>query len=100
VNNSEKQRRKGLLRGVKDEERRRAEAQLPASKELLETLFDSVDRKLGENSCDDTLRFTLEFARANKLDEDRLSDWLNEYGGYCDCEVVANVPDSNPVFRK
>lgn len=98
VNGEERQRRKQLLRGVKDEERRRAKAALPASKEVLEALFDSVDEKLESDPCDHTLRFTIGFARANKLDENRLTKWLNEYGGYCDCEV-ANVRDSNPAFR-
>jgi len=47
VNNEEKQRRKQLLRGVREEERQRAEAQLPASKLVLQSLFDWVDEKLG-----------------------------------------------------
>jgi hypothetical protein len=84
---------------VKEQERRRAEAELPASKDVLQSLFDWLDEKLEADSCDDTLRFTLEFAKANKVDETRLSDWTKQYGGYCDCEVLANVPDSNPVFR-
>jgi hypothetical protein len=99
VDKAERERRKVLLRAVKSEELLRAEEELPAPKPILDSLFDWLDEKLGETSCDHTLRLTLEFARLKGLDEERLCDWTEKYGGYCDCEVLANVPDTNPVFR-
>jgi hypothetical protein len=59
---SERERRKQLRRAVKTEELLRAEQELPASKQVLEALFDHRDKKLGETECDDTPRLTLEFA--------------------------------------
>jgi hypothetical protein len=88
-----------LLRAIKSEDLIQAEKELPAPKPILDLLFDWLDLRLGDTECDDTLRLTLEFARQHKLDGKRLSDWTEKYGGYCDCEVLANVPDSNPVFR-
>ena len=99
MDNTERERRKQLLRAVKTEELLRAEQELPASKQVLESLFDYLDEKLGETECDDKLRLTLEFAKLNGLDENRLCAWTEKYGGCCDCEVLANVPDTNPVFR-
>jgi hypothetical protein len=97
--NAEHERRKALLRTTKTEELLHAEQELPAPKPVLESLFDWLDEKLGEADCDDTLRLTLEFAQSHALDEKRLRDWTEKYGGYCDCEVLGNVPDTNPVFR-
>ena len=64
---------------------------MPAPKPVLESLFDWLDQKLGEADCDDTLRLTLEFAQSHALDEKRLRDWTEKYGGYCDCEVLGNL---------
>ena len=97
--NAEHGRRKALLRAVKAEELLSAEKELPAPKLVLQSLFDWLDEKLGGAGCDDTLRLTLEFAQLHALDERRLRDWTEKYGGYCDCEVLGNVPDTNPVFR-
>jgi len=99
VDKAERERRKVLLRGAKSEELLRAEQELPAPKQILDSLFNWLDEKLGESACDDTLRLTLEFAQSKGLDEKHLCDWTEKYGGYCDCEVLANVPDTNPLFR-
>ena len=99
MHKAERERPKQLRRTVKSEELLRAEQELPASKPALEALFDWLDQKSGETDCDDTLHLTLEFAKLNGLDEQRLGVWTEKYGGYCDCEVLANVPDTNPVFR-
>ena len=100
MDKAERERRKTLLRAMKSEDLLRAEQELPATKQILESLFDYLDERLGETECDDTLRLTLEYAKLKGLDENRLCAWTEKYGGYCDCEVLGNVPDDNPVFRK
>jgi hypothetical protein len=99
VNKVERERRKVLLSAIKSEECLRAEEELPAPKSMLDLLFEWLDEKLRGAECDNTLRLTLEFAQLHRLDEKRLCSWTEKYGGYCDCEVLANVPDTNPVFR-
>lgn len=99
MRNTERQRRKHLVRAIKTEELLRAEQELPASKPVLESLFNWLDERLSGAECDDTLRLTLEFAKLNGLDGQCLCAWTEKYGGYCDCEVLGNVPDTNPVFR-
>ncbi|MBA3693585.1 MAG: DUF2695 domain-containing protein [Acidobacteria bacterium] len=48
---------------------------------------------MSENICKDKLSFTLEFIEKNNLPKDDLIDWLENNGGYCDCEVLANVEE-------
>ncbi len=95
---NEKQRRKIVRDQLRQAEKRKAEARLPAPKDQLSKLLEWVDDHL-EGGCDHTLSKTLEFISANGLDEAPTVQWLNEYGGFCDCEVVANVLDNCPAFH-
>ena len=63
---------------------------MPLSHDDLRALFDGLDAAL-EDGCDHTLRHTRELLRERGLDEERVLPWLAEYGGHCDCEVLANV---------
>ena len=89
----EKRRRREINQKLKREERARAEAALPLDKSTLQNLFDYVDRQLEVNGCDHTLRAAQEFIEQNGLPEEAIIDWLEKYGGYCDCEVIANVEE-------
>jgi len=71
---------------------------MPISKADLRDLFTLLDSTLFEQRgdkiwchCDHTLRHTREFLRSRSLPEEAIAEWLGEYGGYCDCEVAANV---------
>ena len=90
-----KKRGKELLKGVREQER--AVAELPAPLPVLKGLLDWLDANIDE--CDDTLRRTLEYIHQNNLDEAGIVEWLERYGRFCDCEVLANVEDSNPALR-
>jgi len=98
VNKEERKRRKELLRGIRIKERERATTQLPAPLPVLEGLFEWLEAH-SDTDCDGTLRLTLEYCRSNGLDEEKITEWTAEYGGYCDCEVLANVPGTNPAFN-
>ncbi|HEX6747948.1 MAG TPA: DUF2695 domain-containing protein [Longimicrobium sp.] len=63
---------------------------MPVSHGDLRGLFDALDEAL-EGGCDQTLRHTRAFLRSRGMDEARVLPWLAEYGGHCDCEVLANV---------
>ncbi len=90
------QRRK--LKAWKAEERTKAEADLPASKEALLNLIDELDVRLSAMPCDHSLRFTLAWADKMGVERDALVSWTRDHGGFCDCEVLANVPD-NPALQ-
>jgi hypothetical protein len=70
------------------EERERFLASLPATKEQIEDLFDYLDRRLQDDSCVHNLRFTMQFLMERRLNMPGVMSWLNEIGGYCDCEVL------------
>ena len=93
-----KDEKRKLLREWKAQEREDAEKMLPTAKEVLLKLFDHLDQKLTREGCDHTLRFTLAWAAGEGLDGDRIAAWTREYGGFCDCEVLANVESANPAL--
>lgn len=64
---------------------------LPLTTEQLAELFDYLDQRLGLSACDDTLGHTRCFAAAHELPFEALRQFLGRHGGYCDCEVLANV---------
>jgi hypothetical protein len=92
-NAEEKQRRKELAQGAKAAARDSLKASLPIGVTQLRALFDYLDNKLTEAGCDDTLRFTRQFAESAQLPYESLKEWLVTLGGYCDCEVLANVEE-------
>jgi hypothetical protein len=61
----------------------------------VESLIAFVDRHVRKDGCDDTHRFTEEWARQESVNWDDLLDILEANGGYCDCEVVLNLPDGD-----
>ncbi len=73
------------------EERERFIESLPATREQLENLFDYIDRRLQDESCIHNLRFTMQFLMENHINMPAVMSWLNENGGYCDCEVLQNI---------
>ena len=77
----------------KEQERKKAQAAFPLSNELLESLFSFLDEKIDSEGCDHSYRFTDEWLSENKQQRTPVIEWLEENGGYCDCEVIANAYD-------
>jgi hypothetical protein len=59
--------------------------------EQLRTLIEYLEEALAEEGCDHTLRLTARWAAQKGIDTDALAASLAEFGGGCDCEVLANV---------
>ncbi len=89
----EKQRRKAIQDELRRKDNAEKLAALPMPKEMLQVFFDYLDQQLEEHDCDDTLRFTQEFAVSHNLVSEPIKQWLGDYGGYCDCEALANVEE-------
>lgn len=69
------------------------ENSLPLSRDVFERLFNYLDEAL-EGGCNDTLSLTEVFLHNEGVrDIDKVLLWLNDNGGYCDCEVLANVEE-------
>ena len=81
-----------LKKTWREQERQKLLASIPMPHQNLRDLFDHLDGD-GAAECDHTLRVTTEFLQKRGLDVERIVPWLREHGGYCDCEVLANVED-------
>jgi len=98
----EKARRKEILNSLRENERRSVREALPVSPVTMKALFDYIDEHLSSAGCDHTLRLTREFIHANNLPEQKVVEWLEGAGGYCDCEELDNgeplLEDSIPGY--
>lgn len=83
--------KKELLKKYINDQKDDFEKSLPFSKDLFEKLLDTLDERLEIDGCDDILKYTIKFLKENKLPLENAISWLNENGGYCDCEVLANT---------
>ncbi len=63
----------------------------------VDSLIAFVDQHVRAAGCDHTLRFAEEWARLESINWHDLLDILEANGGYCDCEVVLNLPDGTDL---
>lgn len=63
------------------------------TKTQLNDLFDYLDEKDAVLMCDNTLKLTKQWIQENGLSdkEDDIVKYLENRGGFCDCEVIFNV---------
>ncbi|MNL50245.1 hypothetical protein D3C87_1732450 [compost metagenome] len=89
---TDKARRKQLLHELRQKAKLEFEASLPMSRGQFQDLFDDLDVALQYEGCKHNHILTLKFLNSSDVKnvEDILS-WLQDNGGYCDCEVLANV---------
>ncbi|HLX63707.1 MAG TPA: DUF2695 domain-containing protein [Planctomycetota bacterium] len=85
--------RKSAAHAWKAQQRVHAREKLPLAAERLKALFDALDIELPKRGCDHTLRFVQEWCRRTDADFAPLCAWLNDNGGFCDCEVLANCEE-------
>lgn len=87
----DKQQQKAALKRWKHAERTDLLAAMPITPEKLHLLLDFLHVNL--KSCDHTTKLTAIFLHVENLERDKVLSWLAEHGGYCDCEVLANLAD-------
>lgn len=85
-----KDQKKAMLRAYKEKQNKKYILKKAEAK----SLFSFLRKKLSENTCDHTLRFSEEWI-TKKFSEDTgkinaVIRELQEDGGYCDCEVLLN----------
>ena len=83
--------KKKKLKEWKNAQKSYARAEFPLSADNLEALFDSLDSALEKHGCEHTYRFTQEWLEQAGHSESLVIPWLQANGGYCDCEILANV---------
>ena len=56
-------------------------------------MFDTLNTALETQQCDHTRRLTQAWLKSRGHDVATVLAWLDSQGGYCDCEILANVED-------
>jgi hypothetical protein len=69
---------------------------LPAGQATISSLLDFVEDELFENECNHSLQYSMRFMMDKGLDFGKVTSWLNNNGGYCDCKVMEQIA---PVWR-
>ncbi|MER3631098.1 MAG: hypothetical protein C4325_02125 [Blastocatellia bacterium] len=62
---------------------------LPAGPETISRLLDYLEDELFDSECDHSLRHSMRFMMENGLNFPKLTAWLTNNGGYCDCALLA-----------
>ncbi|WBV61821.1 DUF2695 domain-containing protein [Chryseobacterium camelliae] len=94
MNKNEKEHRKQIRNEWKQKQQQEFEQNLPMNREVFGKLFDFLDYQLRKSDCDDTNNLAKQFLKKNKItDVENILNWLSENGGYCDCEILANVEE-------
>jgi len=89
----EKKRRAQIVEALVEEDTKKAIEQMPISFADLAALFDYLDEQLGVKGCAHTSDMTKAFLNKRNLNPEEILMWLEEFGGNCDCEILANVEE-------
>ena len=69
---------------------------LPARQATISDLIDYVEDELYESECNHSLQYSMRFMMEKRLDFGKITSWLNNNGGYCDCKVLEQIA---PIWR-
>lgn len=86
-----------VLSQLNGEELERYLANLPIDPESLEDLFYRLRIRLGDQPCTHALNHTMQFILEKRLNFPKITAWLTNNGGYCDCKILENI---EPEWRK
>jgi hypothetical protein len=70
---------------------------IPLPDDEMEALFDRLDDRLSEEGCEHSRRLTDAWLAERGHPVEPVHRWLDDTGGFCDCEVLAN---SEPAWRE
>lgn len=94
MDKTEKERRKHLQSKVKQKNKFDFENSLPMARENFIALFNYLDVELSERGCKHSSELTENFLNNIKISNiETILNWIADNGGYCDCEILANVED-------
>ena len=89
----DKNRKKKVGKRCREEQRATARAVFPIAAPELRALFDMLDFELPQQGCDHTRRLSQRWLSEHGHDVMSVFEWCDSHGGYCDCEILANVEE-------
>ena len=70
---------------------------LPDEQETISELLNYLEDHLYDEECNHSLRYSMQYMMERNLNFPKLTGWLNDNGGYCDCKVMEQIA---PEWRK
>jgi hypothetical protein len=64
---------------------------LPAGTDSISGLIDHIEDELFDAECNHSLQLSMRFMMRERLDFGKITGWLTENGGYCDCKVMEQI---------
>lgn len=64
---------------------------LPTGQTTISGLLDHVEDELYDVECNHSLQYSMRYMMENRLDFGKITSWLNNNGGYCDCKVMEQI---------
>ncbi len=86
-------RKRALRKLVRDGERQGFIGAMPITIGQAQSLMVELEKGLLATPCDHTLRILHGWGAANGIDQTTMTSWVQTHGGFCDCEVLANVAE-------
>ncbi|MFV0389719.1 MAG: DUF2695 domain-containing protein [Pyrinomonadaceae bacterium] len=80
-----------IMEQLNGDELERYLGKLPASKQQFDELFAFLEAKIAQNGCDHTSRYTMQFMMQRMMNFAKVSGWLSQNGGYCDCKILEEI---------
>src|SRR3954467_14995047 len=64
---------------------------LPERQDTISAMLDYIEDELYGSECNDSLQYAMKFMMDHHLNFPKLTSWLNENGGDCDCKVMEQI---------
>ena len=84
----------------KEQELQKFKASFPLKEEEFSPIFDFLDTELEKHSCKGDLTLLKKYCENKNIDKEALIEWFRQHGGYCDCEILANVEEKFDYLDK
>lgn len=89
----DKDQKKRLQRELRSQQRASLRDSLPMPLTDFHEMLDMLDVELQSQHCDHTRRLATTWLEQKGHDIPAIVAWLEQHGGYCDCEILANIED-------
>lgn len=73
---------------------------LPMDERLFLSLFDYFHQKDADSKCRGNFVILKRYCKKEQLDYSRLTTWFEDYGAFCDYEILANVEEQFEYLKK
>ncbi len=64
---------------------------LPARQHTISELLDYVEDELYGIECNHSLQYAMRYMMEQHLNFGKITSWLSDNGGYCDCKVMEQI---------